>query len=122
MLTSTQLYLRLLRYVKPYRGVFALALFGMILVALTEPALPAVLKPMLDGTFVDKDERIMFWTPIVIVAIFVVRGIAEYVSRFSMHWVGTRVVMDLRNDMFGKLLQLPAPYYDNHPAGNLMSK
>jgi len=121
-LTSTQLYLRLLRYVKPYRGVFALALFGMMLVAATEPALPAILKPLLDGTFVDKDERIMKWTPFIIVAIFLVRGIADYIAHYSINWVGNRVVMDLRNAMFDKLLQLPAPYYDNHPAGNLMSK
>ena len=121
-MTSTQLYLRLLRYVKPYRGVFALAILGMVVVAATEPALPAMLKPLLDGTFVDKDERIMRWTPVVIVAIFLVRGIAEYIAHFSLNWVGNRVVMDLRNDMFGKLLELPSPYYDNQPTGNLMSK
>jgi subfamily B ATP-binding cassette protein MsbA len=121
-MSSTQLYLRLLRYVKPYRGVFALALLGMIVVAATEPALPAMLKPLLDGTFVDKDETIMRWTPVVIVAIFIVRGIAEYIAHFSLNWVGNRVVMDLRNDMFAKLLELPSPYYDNQPTGNLMSK
>jgi subfamily B ATP-binding cassette protein MsbA len=121
-MTSTQLYLRLLRYVKPYSGVFALAIFGMMLVAATEPALPALLKPLLDGTFVDKDERIMAWTPVVIVLVFVIRGIAEYVAHYSIHWVGSKVVMDLRNAMFDKLLKLPAPYYDNYPAGNLISK
>ena len=109
-LTSTQLYLRLLRYVRPYRGVFGLAIVGMVVVALTEPALPAVLKPLLDGTFVEKNERIMRWMPFIIIAIFVVRGIADYISHFCINWVGNRVVMDLRNAMFGKLLELPAPY------------
>jgi subfamily B ATP-binding cassette protein MsbA len=121
-LTSSQLYLRLLRFVKPYRGVFGGGLVAMMLVAATEPALPAILKPLLDGTFVDKDERIMKWMPLVIVAIFIVRGIAEYVAQYAINWVGNRVVMDLRNAMFEKLLQLPAPYYDNYPAGNLISK
>ena len=121
-LTSTELYLRLLRFVKPYRGVFALAVLGMMVAAATEPALPALVKPLLDGTFVDKDPRIMAWTPIVIVAVFVVRGIADYVAQYAINWVGNRVVMDLRNAMFDKLLQLPTAYYDNHPAGNLISK
>ena len=75
--SSLQLYVRLLRFVKPYRGVFALALLGMMIVAATEPALPALLKPLLDGTFVDKDERIMRLMPILIVAVFVIRGLAE---------------------------------------------
>jgi subfamily B ATP-binding cassette protein MsbA len=121
-ITSTQLYLRLLRFVKPYRGVFALALLGMMIVAATEAALPAVLKPLLDGTFVDKDVRIMKWMPAVIVAIVIVRGLGEFVAQYSINWVGNRVVMDLRSAMFEKLLQLPTPYYDNYPAGNLISK
>ncbi|HWM28661.1 MAG TPA: ABC transporter transmembrane domain-containing protein, partial [Woeseiaceae bacterium] len=112
----------MLRYVKPYRGTFTIAIIGMIIVAASEPALPAMLKPLLDGTFVYKDESIMKWMPLIIIALFVVRGLADYVADLAINWVGNRVVMDLRNAMFEKLLQLPAPFYDNHPAGNLMSK
>jgi subfamily B ATP-binding cassette protein MsbA len=121
-ITSTQLYLRLIGYVKPYRGVFALAILGMMLVAATEAALPAVLKPLLDGTFVDKDPTVMRWMPFVIVALMVVRGVAEFIAQYSINWVGSRVVMDLREAMFAKLVQLPTPYYDNNAAGNLISK
>ncbi len=121
-MTSTELYLRLLKYVAPYRRVFALALLGMMVTAATEPALPAIFKPLLDGTFVEKDETIMRWMPVVIVGLFVVRGLAEYVASYSITWVGNKVVMDLRNAMFAKLLQLPTRYFDNHPTGNLISK
>ena len=120
--SSLQLYVRLLRFVKPYRGVFALSLLGMMIVAATEPALPALLKPLLDGTFVDKDERIMRLMPVLIVAVFVVRGLAEYVSHYAVNWVGNKVVMDLRNAMFEKMLLLPTTYYDNRPTGNLISR
>ena len=121
-LSSLQLYLRLLRYVKPYRGVFAIAIVAMIVVAVSEPALPALLKPLLDGTFVEKDENLMRWTPLAVVAVFFVRGIADYVSHYCLNWVGNRVVMDLRGEMFDKLLRLPTDYYDSQPTGNLMSK
>ena len=121
-ITSSELYLRLLRYVRPYRGVFTVSVLGMIVVAATEPMLPAVMKPLLDGTFVRKDARVMAWMPFVIVGLFVVRGTAEYVANYCINWVGTRVVMDLRNAMFHKLLGLPTAYYDDHPAGNLISK
>jgi ATP-binding cassette, subfamily B, bacterial MsbA len=60
--------------------------------------------------------------PIVIVGIVIVRGLAEFVAQYAINWVGSRVVMDLRGAMFDKLLQLPTPFYDNHPAGNLISK
>jgi subfamily B ATP-binding cassette protein MsbA len=121
-ITSTQLYLRLLGFVKPYRGVFALAVLGMMLVAASEAALPAVLKPLLDGTFVEKDERIIRWMPFVIVTLVVLRGLSEFLAQYCINWVGNRVVMDLRTRMFGKLLELPTRFYDNYPAGNLISK
>lgn len=121
-ITSTELYLRLLRYVRPYRGTFALAILGMIVVAATEPMLPAIMKPLLDGTFVRKDATIMAWMPAIIIALTVARGLGEYISGYCINWVGTKVVMDLRNDMFRKLLVLPTAYYDDHPAGNLISK
>jgi len=121
-MTSTQLYLRLLGYVKPYWRVFAMSILGMAVMAATEPLLPALLKPMLDGTFVDKDETVMRLVPIFILVIFFVRGIASFVGTYSIHWVGNKVVMDLRDEMFRKLLSLPTHFYDDHATGNLISK
>src|SRR5262249_7659929 len=88
----------------------------------TEPVLPAILKPLLDGTFVHKDASMMQWMPVVIVALFIVRGVAEYAASYAMSWVGNRLVMDLRNVMFARLLVLPTSYYDDHPSGALISK
>ena len=121
-MTSSELYLRLLRYVMPYWRIFAIALLGMVIVALTEPALPALLQPLLDGTFVNRDESLVRWMPLYILGLIVVRGGAEYVGAFSINWVGNRLVMDLRGVMFDKLLTLPASHYDDQASGNLISK
>ena len=102
-MTSTELYWRLLRYVAPYWKVFALSLLGMVIVAITEPALPALLKPLLDGTFVHKDEALMHWMPWVIIGLVAVRGAAEFMGSYAINWVGNKLVMDLRQAMFGKL-------------------
>ena len=121
-MSGTGLYLRLLRHVRPYWRVFALGVLGIIIVAATEPALPALLKPLLDGVFVEKDEAVIRWTPVFIIGLFVVRGFAEYLAQLSLSWVGNRLVMDLRGMMFRKLLNLPARYYDDQASGNLISK
>ncbi|MGH8599731.1 MAG: ABC transporter transmembrane domain-containing protein, partial [Burkholderiales bacterium] len=121
-LTSGKLYLRLLGYVRPYWRMFGASLLAMVVVAATEPALPALLKPMLDGTFVNRDPVWIRWVPILIVVIAVVRGVANYCGTYTISWVGTRLVMDLRNAMFRKLLVLPTSYYDDNPTGNLISK
>ena len=121
-LSGTALYLRLVRQVRPYWRVFALGVFGIVVVAATEPALPALLKPLLDGVFVEKNEAVIRWTPVFIVGLFVIRGLAEYLAQFALNWVGNRLVMDLRGIMFRKLLTLPARYYDDQASGNLISK
>jgi ATP-binding cassette, subfamily B, bacterial MsbA len=120
--SSTQLYLRLLRYVKPYWRIFAVSILGMVVSAATEPLLPALLKPLLDGTFVHKDDTVIRWAPVLIIVIFFVRGITSFVGTYTISWVGNKVVMDLRDEMFRKLLSLPTSYYDDHATGNLISK
>jgi subfamily B ATP-binding cassette protein MsbA len=120
--SSFQLYLRLLGYVKPYWKVFAASILAMAVVSATEPALPAMVKPLLDGTFVDKDRSLLKWLPLVIIGVFVVRGAASFVSGYTVHWVAQKVVADLRNAMFGKLVRLPTAFYDNNTTGALVSK
>jgi subfamily B ATP-binding cassette protein MsbA len=121
-LTSTQLYFRLLGYVKPYWRTFAISILGMAVTAATEPLLPALLKPMLDGTFIHKDVTVIKLAPLIILVIFFVRGVASFVGTYAIGWVGNKVVMDLRDEMFHKLLTLPTHYYDDHATGNLISK
>ena len=120
--SSRELYLRLLRHVAPYWRVFAGALVAMVVLAATEPALPALLKPMLDGSFVDKDLATVNLMAVLLVLLFGVRGLSAFLSTVGLQWVAGRVVMDLRNLMFDKLVRLPSHYFDDHPAGSLISK
>ena len=121
-MTSSQLYFRLLGYVKPYWRVFAISILGITVVAATEPLVPALMKPMLDGTFVQKDPYLMRMVPIAIILIFLVRGLATFVGTYAINWVGNKLVMDLRDEMFRKLLGLPTRFYDDHATGSLISK
>ncbi len=120
-MSSAELYLRLLHYVLPYRAVFLLSIITMVVVAATEPMFPALLEPMLDGSFIKKDQTLIKWIPLLIIVLFVVRGVASYVSAVSLAWVASKLVMDLRNLMFRKLLSLPTKYYDDNSSGNLIA-
>lgn len=119
---TTALYARLLRQARPYQWEFLSAILAMIVTAATEPLLPALLKPMLDKSFVHKDPHWMHWVPFMLLGLFTIRGIANFIAKFAMNWVGNKVVMDLRQHMFERLLHLPARYFDDHPSGVLISK
>ena len=64
---SRVLYARLLRYVAPYWRMFALSILAMVMVAATEPMLPALMKPLLDGSFVSKDPTTIRYIPFALV-------------------------------------------------------
>jgi subfamily B ATP-binding cassette protein MsbA len=121
-MTGKELYLRLLRHVLPYWRMFVVAVFAMVILAATEPALPALLKPTLDGSFVEKDLEAVGIMSLLIVLLFVIRGVATFVTTMALTWVGGMVVMDLRNEMFDKLVSLPSSHYDKQASGTLISK
>ncbi len=121
-MTSTELYLRLLGHVKPYWRMFLLGILGMVVFAATTPVLPALAKPLIEGTFIERDPVVMQWLPAAIILLFIVRGLSTFVSGYGINWVGTRLVTDLRNAMFVKLLALPAAFYEQRPSGQLISK
>jgi subfamily B ATP-binding cassette protein MsbA len=119
---SRALYRRLLGYVKPHWRMFALSLLALVLTAATEPMLPALFKPLLDQGFVAKDQAFIRWVPLLLLALFVVRGLTSFVSTYCMAWVGSRLVMDLRAAMFDKLMSLPTRYFDQNPSGQLIAQ
>ena len=121
-MTGTQLYLRLLRYVRPYRGIFAVSIVGMLISAATEVAMPVMAKPFLDGTFVEKDPVLMRWIPITLVLLYIVRGLGSFLGQYASSYVSTRVIMDLRQQMFERLLTLPLGYFAETLSGKLISK
>ncbi|MGD8312977.1 MAG: lipid A export permease/ATP-binding protein MsbA [Gammaproteobacteria bacterium] len=121
-MNSKDLYIRLLRYVLPYRRAFLFSLLGTVAFAATEPAMPALMKPLLDETFVARNADTLVTLPLLLILLFLVRGAASFISGYGMKWVATRVVMDLRREMFNKLQTLPIPYFDNHSSGNIISR
>ncbi|MDT3705801.1 MAG: lipid A export permease/ATP-binding protein MsbA [Thiobacillus sp.] len=119
---SRTLYLRLLGYVKPYWRMFALSIVALILTAATEPLLPALFKPLLDEGFVAKDQDFIRWIPVLLLGLFLVRGLTSFVSTYAMAWVGSRLVMGLRTSMFDKMMTLPTRYFDQNPSGQLIAQ
>jgi subfamily B ATP-binding cassette protein MsbA len=121
---SRELYLRMLRYVRPYSRVFALGLLAMVLAAATEPLLPALIKPLLDGGFGTRGAPALapIWFAAAIIGLFLLRGVLGFLSAYCLNWVGHRLVLDMRSEMFSKLVRLPARFFDDQSSGALLSK
>lgn len=116
------LYRRLLGFVWPYKGIFLISVLGMAIVALSEVAFAALLKPVMDGGFVERDQEIIRMTPFLLMGVFVARAVGAIADEYCIAWVSRRVIFDLRELLFAKILRLPARYFDLNPTADLISR
>jgi subfamily B ATP-binding cassette protein MsbA len=120
--TNKELIRRIAAYVRPHWLKFAVAIACTTVVAATEPAMAALMEPLIDGTFTTKDADSKILIPLALVGIFFVRGVARVLSALGITAVATQVVMQMRVDLFGHILQLPQSFMDQQATGKLLSK
>ena len=121
-LTAVYLYRRLLSYTFQYWQIFTVAIIGMVIVAGASTAFPALMQPMMDEGFVDRDPDSIKWIPLILIAIFFIRVIGAFVSTYGMSIIGRNVIRELRSEMFSRLISLPKSFYDEATTGELISK
>jgi subfamily B ATP-binding cassette protein MsbA len=117
-----QIYLRLLAYSRRYWPVTAIAIVAMMLGALTDTGLAWMMKPLLDGSFVQRDTRLIKIMPLIVLGLFLLRGVASFVSDYGLGYVGRQLIKRLRSELFNHLLRLPAGYYDRTSSGQLLTR
>ncbi|MCI0749556.1 MAG: ATP-binding cassette domain-containing protein, partial [Nevskiales bacterium] len=115
-------YRRLLRYSVPHWRVFLVAVFGMVLFAAVDVTFIRLIQPLTDGSFVEGDSRIIRWAPWAILGLFILRGVAGFLSQYGMAWVSQKVVVKLRTNVFEHLLRLPVSHHDQTRNADLLVK
>jgi len=115
-------YRRLLGYVKPYKGAFALGILGGTIYAASTTSFGWLAKRFGDGTFTHPDPRMVYLIPIALVLIFIGRGIGNFTQTYFMGYVGRSIVKRLRGEVFRSVLDLPVAYFDRASTGTLLSR
>jgi len=115
-------YRRLVTYIAPYRVYLAMSIVaGLVVSGLTAMA-ALLVKPVLDDIFVRQDAAKLYFFPLLIIGLYAVRGLSQYVHSYSIQLLGQRVVRDLRNELFAHMQWLPLAYFHRHHTGTLMSR
>ncbi|HSY95622.1 MAG TPA: lipid A export permease/ATP-binding protein MsbA [Steroidobacteraceae bacterium] len=119
---SWSIYRRLLKYAKPYLGMFLIGVLGAILFATSNAALAYLVRKFLHGAFLVKNPAVLWEVPLGVVVLFTLRGIGDYVQSYFPSWVGRQVIKGLRHDVFSHYMRLPTAYLDKQQSGHLLSK
>ncbi|HQS38375.1 MAG TPA: lipid A export permease/ATP-binding protein MsbA [Methylotenera sp.] len=120
-LNGRALYLRLLTYAKSYWLVLAISIFSLIILSLTNTGFLGTIKIVTDEGFVNSDSNKNSLLPLLLFGLLSLRGLAGFISSFTMRWVGRKVVANLRASAFQHLMHLPISYFDNSSAGVISS-
>jgi subfamily B ATP-binding cassette protein MsbA len=119
---ALQTYKRLLGYLRPHKGMFAVGVLGMTIFAATDAGWAAFVKFFLDGTFVEKDVRMVWLVPVALIGLFLLRGVGDFLQTYCPGFVGRHIVKTLRGQIFDRYVHLPVSYFDTNPSGVLLSK
>lgn len=106
---------------RPYKKRLALAFISMIITAATEPVVPYLFKILLDKGFTGKPAFSLWLVPLTVIGIFAIRGVSTFTSTYMMTWVSSRLLMELRRQMFDKLLHVPIGFYATHTVGAVIN-
>ena len=115
-------YKRLLGYTRGYWAIGLVAFVGMLADGGGLALFTNLLRTIVDKLFIQKDPYLIFWMPLWIVAIFVVRSLGTFVSDYGMSYIGRHVVQAMQRDVFNVYLKLPASYFGSEPSGQQVSR
>jgi subfamily B ATP-binding cassette protein MsbA len=116
------LFRRLAAMVFQHKRLLALGMVAMAMAAATEPLMARLTGLLLDQGFYQKDARAGIWVPIAFVGLFVARGVANFASTFFLGRVSQAVLVELRAQMFERLLHWPQVAFETTPSGVIITK
>jgi len=121
-MTDLGTYKRLLRFILPYRYKLALSMILSVIIAGCMPAIALLVKNVMDGIFIAKNIMMLYLIVFAIVAIYLIKTVADYFSFYFMNDVGQRVILDIRNALYSHIQTLSLPYFIRTPTGVLISR
>lgn len=119
--SNWDLYQRLLVYIKPLKYFFFLSILGNAIYAGASALMAKALEFVINTVENPTDEnRILL--PLLIFALFLLRGIGGFLGGYFMAYVGRNIVHQIRTQIFDRYLKLPTHYFDNNASGHLVSR
>ncbi len=117
-----ELYLRLLRFVRPYWTKLVLAMIFMSLVAATNGLTAFIVKPVLDKIFFEKNATMLYLIPGGVILLYLAKGLFDYLQTYLMGYVGQKVITDIRALIFNSLQRQSLSFFDKTSTGSSISR
>lgn len=113
---------RVLKFAKPYRNYFIIAVFSAILLSFLGPIRPLLINYAVDNYILIPNKDALIRITLILISILVLEGIMQFFYIYLSTWLGQNIIQDLRSKIFKHILSLKMMYFDNTPIGTLVTR
>ncbi|WP_303749632.1 lipid A export permease/ATP-binding protein MsbA [Stenotrophomonas pigmentata] len=116
--SAWKVYKRLLGFAKPYRPLLLMAGLGMLIEAAAGSGFLVLMSPITNSLVNPKD--INQWMPLAVIGLFLLRGVAGYLTDIGMGKAARSIARDFRVLVLGKYMRLPGQRFDSEPVPSML--
>ncbi len=121
-MTNKEILIRLMAVLKPHTSKLVVAMVAMVGVGGFNALQAYLVKPLLDEIFVDRDAHLLNLLPLVLLAVFFVKGIFYFLYSYFLEMVGQCVIRDLRTKVYAHIMDQPLRFFQTTTTGELISR
>lgn len=115
-----QNYSKIYPYVRPYLGRAILAILVTLPLGAMDAVIAWVLKPYMDIVMIEKSAKATSLLPLLIIIFSLAQSSLNYAATYLNTWVGNKITMDLKKDLFKKMMRCDASFFDKTTSGDVM--
>lgn len=109
-------------YVKDHKLYFFLSFIGILLSSASQGGMAYIIKPIINDVFINKNESLLYVICVIVITIFLAKGIGDYIQNYFMNFIGLNTVRLIRNKMLDHLLTLDMQFFNKKRSGELISR
>ncbi len=113
---------RLLAYLSAYKLRLLLAAIGLIFASALSLVFPAVIQRVIDSVFTDADIELLDGITLALLAVFLFRSLASFIQNYNLNYVGEKIVVDIRCELYAHFQTLSIRFYSDRRVGELISR
>ncbi|MEX2597990.1 MAG: ABC transporter ATP-binding protein [Salibacteraceae bacterium] len=116
------LFMRVMKYVNPYKTLFVFTAFLVLLSAAISPLRPWLIQYTLDNSIIIPNGELLKLLTFAIIGLLVLEAIVQFAQTYLANWLGQSVIRDLRLDTYNKITHFKLKYFDQTPIGTLVTR
>ena len=117
-----QTFRRFWPYIKGYKGYYVIVLIGIIMTVLATVATAQIMQPLMDKMFIEKDPQMLYYIPLMMIVIYVVKSVGRYLQAVFMNYIGQHIITRLRSQLLDHMLHLDMAFLHANRSGELISR